>query len=413
MTQPMSSVFEFTLLLIQVFLVGMLVGGLRVILPAIAESEYKLFLSSPILISTIVLAFGFGKAVFNLVAGFLTTSFSYKRILIYGWFVGIPVPFIIAYSSSWVGVSVALTLLGVNQGLNWSITQAAKVQIIKKEHRGHAMGMNEFFGYVGVAFAGVITANLVESFTSKNVLMTFSLVIIFLGLLCTIKMHEKFDSSGSLSKEADIKPMVHSLSSIGHKFLVVSWQNKRLMALCQAGFVEKFIDALVWLFFPIYFLYEGLSIVEVSWVVSCYSFAWGGLQFVTGRLSDVFGRVPLITAGMLISGVGILLILVYSGLIWWGCCSLITGLGMALLYPNLSAAVADEVHLVDTSITLGIYRFWRDLGYAGATLAFAVASYLNPSITMKFIIVSLCMLGSTVLLIKNMRSESKTSARSF
>lgn len=395
-----SHALTFNWLLFQVFLIGMLFGSFRVVLPIIAESEFYLTSTSSILISSVVLAFGCSKAVFNLLAGAIAGSIQHSKILFYGWLVALPIPYFLYYSNSWGWITVALTLLGINQGLNWSITQTAKIEIIKNQHRGHAMGLNEFFGYVGVASAGAITATLAEFLSAKESLVLFIALIIFMGIFTTFKTNENNIYNTSLNKKEKIKLLINKFSELWGQFYYVSWKNKQLMALCQAGFVEKFIDALVWLYFPLYFLSKGLTVIEISLVVGVYSFTWGSLQFFTGKLSDLLNRISVILFGMCISSVGLVLNLILSGLLWWLLCAMITGVGMALLYPNLSAAVTDEVKFSETSTTLGIYRFWRDLGYAGSTIAFVSATFIKSEHSLKIIVVSICMLVSAIILFK-------------
>lgn len=384
----------------------MAAGSVRTVLPIIAESEYHLSNNSLLLITTLVVAFGFFKAVSNVGAGLASDLVGRKKVLVVGWLLGIPAPIILFFSDKWSGVVLSLIFLGINQGLTWSMTQSAKMDIVNHTRRGHAMGLNEFSGYLGVALAGVITAYMAVYLEPKFALFVFMGLVIFLGLtmaIVTVRDVALIDSSpakaGILSSSSTESGGNSGRQTMLGKIYYVSWQNKSLMALCQAGLVEKFVDTLIWIFYPLYLFNNGLSLTEIGWVVACYGVVWGGGQLFSGWISDHVGRWLPIVAGMFVCALGVILNLFNHGLIWWSFCSVITGAGMALLYPNLSAAVADLSSSSIRSSAIGIYRFWRDIGYMVAAIVFGINTLIFEDIVSSFVLVFILMIVSNLIVI--------------
>lgn len=384
----------FLTLLLQVFLVGMLIGTFRTVLPVIAEIEFSVSQNSLLFVTSIVLIFGVIKALSNLAAGISSEVTGRKKILILGWLLAIPIPILLMNVQSWVCIVLALVFLGVNQGLTWSMTQSAKMDITPHSRRGHAMGLNEFSGYVGVALAGFITGIAAEHISPVITISVFSGGVIILGLLnaCVGIRETKFDQN-SQSYSTQTQKKGHQLT-LFELVISVSWEDKKMMAVCQAGLVEKFVDALVWVFFPLYFFQKGFDLAEIGFIVAVYGVVWGGMQLLTGKLSDRVGRGGPIVGGMLLCAFGVVLILAGEGLVYWSACSALIGVGMALLYPNLSAAIADLAHPAYHASTLGIYRFWRDFGYSVAGLFFTLISLTSARVTDGFIMVSVAMTAS-------------------
>lgn len=385
-------------LLVQVFFVGMLIGSVRTVLPVISELDFGLSKNSLSYATTIILAFGLVKALSNISAGFLSDIFGRKKVLLLGWLIALPVPLLLGSFSSWAMIVLALFFLGINQGLAWSMTQSAKIDITNANDRGHAMGLNEFAGYIGVALSGVLTAAVAEVLTPIRTISLFTGIVICLGLitaLFTIRETKKPSNGHQTSNSRDAKGKLLSSFQV---LKLVSWQDKKMMAVCQAGLVEKFVDALIWVFFPIYYYQNGLKLVEIGSVVAVYGVVWGMLQLFTGRLSDKVGRSIPIVIGMIICALGILLTITSSGLLWWTSCSAIIGIGMALLYPNLSAAITDLSHDNYRSSALGIYRFWRDLGYSVAGILFLLMSHISGDVITSFIFVCIAMTASALVL---------------
>ena len=395
--------------LLQVLLVGLTVGMTRTVIPALAESDFGLPKNSFVLLSSFVVAFGLVKATMNFIAGRLSERIGRKQVLMLGWLVALPIPVMIWFAPSWSWVVAATVLLGMNQGLTWSMTQTSKLDITRLEERGLTLGLNEFSGYVGVALAGILTAYMATHFGARQGLLIFGLCVIALALLLTqlwvkdtlpwAKAEAAKHAPGSTQALRPRYPEgVSSNPSTKEIFTLMSWRDKRLMALSQAGLVEKFVDALVWIFYPVFLYQKGVSLPNVGWVIGFYGFVWGGSQLFTGRLSDRIGRHRPNVWGMWICGAGVAAMMLGDGVAWWAASAAVSGFGMALLYPNLSAAVADISHPAWRGSAIGIYRFWRDLGYGIGALGLGLAAHFTGQMQAAFWFVALSMFASGAVL---------------
>ncbi len=395
--------------LLQVLLVGLTVGMTRTVIPALAESDFGVPKNSFVLLSSFVVAFGLVKATMNFIAGRLSERIGRKQVLMLGWLVALPIPVMIWFAPSWSWVVAATVLLGMNQGLTWSMTQTSKLDITRVEERGLTLGLNEFSGYVGVALAGILTAYMATHFGARQGLLIFGLCVIALALLLTqlwvkdtlpwAKAEAAKHAPGSTQALRPRYPEgVSSNPSTKEIFTLMSWRDKRLMALSQAGLVEKFVDALVWIFYPVFLYQKGVSLPNVGWVIGFYGFVWGGSQLFTGRLSDRIGRHRPNVWGMWICGAGVAAMMLGDGVAWWAASAAVSGFGMALLYPNLSAAVADISHPAWRGSAIGIYRFWRDLGYGVGALGLGLAAHFTGQMQAAFWFVALSMFASGALL---------------
>lgn len=398
--------------LLQVLLVGLTIGMMRTVLPALAESDFGVPKTSFLLLTSFVIAFGMVKGVMNFVAGRLSERIGRKRVLLIGWWIALPIPVMIWYAPSWSWIVAATVLLGVNQGLTWSMTQSSKLDITRMQERGLTLGLNEFAGYVGVALAGIFTAWLASILGARISLLLFGLVVILSALILTqLWVREtlpwaKAEASRhkfSVQQKSTLRPRypnnISSQPSTLEVFTLMSWRDKRMFALSQAGMVEKFVDALVWVFYPIYLYQKGLSLTEVGSIVGVYAITWGILQLITGRLSDRIGRHRLNVWGMWICGAGVALMVSGQGTLWWSLSAALSGVGMAMLYPNLSAAVADISHPNWRGSAIGIYRFWRDLGYGIGALGLGLTAHFSGRVEAAYWFVALAMLVSGLILI--------------
>lgn len=396
---------QFAHLLLQVFLVGLTIGMMRTVVPALAEAEYGVPKDSFVLLAAFVLAFGVVKGVLNFVAGRWSERVGRRKVLLVGWLAALPIPVIVWFAPSWNWIVFATVLLGFNQGFCWSMTQTAKLDITRPEERGLTLGLNEFAGYVGVAIAGIITAYLASSLGPRAGLLVFGLVTIgvaIVSLLVGVRETLPWAHAEVAShKQADphrasprYHPGVPANPSTAEVFALVSWTDRRLASLSQAGLVEKFVDALVWVFYPVFLYQRGLSLPEVGWVIGVYGFVWGACQLGTGRLSDRYGRHMPNVWGMWICGAGVAMMLAGEGVAWWSLSAGLSGFGMALLYPNLSAAVADISHPAWRGSAIGIYRFWRDLGYAIGALGLGLAAHFSGHMESAFVFVAASMVVS-------------------
>jgi MFS family permease len=390
-------------LLLQVLLVGMTLGMTRTVVPALAESEFGVPRGSFMLLAAFVVAFGFVKGAMNFIAGRMAERIGRQRVLLVGWLVAVPIPVLVYLAPSWNWIVLATVLLGVNQGLTWSMTQTAKLDLTRADQRGLVIGLNEFAGYVGVAVAGVVTGYAAAMLGPRAGLFWFGAVVIGLAtLLAWLAIAETLPWAHAEVKRHAAEPSAQALRprypmgvserpSTREVFALMSWRDRRMAALCQAGLVEKFVDALVWVFWPVYLHQQGVSLPGIGWIVGIYGFTWGGAQFFTGKLSDRVGRHHLNGGGMWLCGVGVALLPLGTGSLWWGTAAALTGLGMAMLYPNLSAAVADIAHPNWRASAIGIYRFWRDLGYGIGALALGAAAAFGGRIESAFWFVAIAM----------------------
>lgn len=376
---------QFSQQLIQVLFVGLTIGMQRTVVPALAESEFGLVAGSATLLMAFVVSFGFVKGAMNFVSGRLSESVGRRRVLIWGWCIALPIPFIFLYAPSWNWIVAANVLLGINQGFAWSMTVTSKLDIVRHDQRGLATGFNEFAGYSGVALAGLVTGYLASDFDPRMSLFAFGLTIIVLALISALlfsretlpwaQAESAAHKSGTHEGPTPRFPTnVSEHPSTSEIFTLVTYRNRTFSALSQAGCIEKFVDALVWGFFPVYLFAKGVSLIEIGWVVGVYGFVWGGSQLWTGPLSDAVGRKWPIVAGMWICSLGIAATVMVEGVVPWLLTAAATGVGMALLYPTLIAAVGDISHPDWRGSSLGVYRFWRDLGYGiGALLLGVIA----------------------------------------
>ena len=389
--------------LLQVLLVGMTIGMMRNVVPALAETEFGVPRGSFMLLVAFVVAFGFVKGTMNFVAGRLAERIGRRQVLLIGWGVAVPIPVLVYFAPSWGWIVFATVLLGVNQGLTWSMTQTSKLDITRADQRGLVIGLNEFSGYVGVAIAGVVTGYAASVLGPREGLLWFGAAVIGLATLLAwlavaetlpwahaeVKRHAAGVAMSALrprySQGLSERPTTREV------FALMSWKDRRMAALCQAGLVEKFVDALVWVFWPVYLHQQGVSLPGIGWIVGIYGFTWGGAQFFTGKLSDRVGRHRLNVWGMWVCGAGVALLPLGSDSIGWGASAAVTGLGMAMLYPNLSAAVADIAHPSWRASAIGIYRFWRDLGYGIGGLGLGAAAALGGRIEGAFWFVAVAM----------------------
>jgi MFS family permease len=372
----------------QVFLTGLTLGLVRTVVPALAETEFGVARGSALALVAFVLAFGVVKAVMNLVAGRLSERVGRRAVLIAGWALALPVPVMIWAAPGWGWIVAATALLGVNQGMTWSMSQTMTLDLAGPGERGRAMGINEFAGYGGVAVAGVLTGAAATAMGPRVGLLVTGLIVTGLALgLAWLAVRET--RPGGPVGAGDAVPT-------GEVFAAMTWRDRRLVALSQAGLVEKFVDALVWIVLPVWLYAQGVGLTGIGWVTGTYGLVWGVAQFLTGPLSDRVGRYWPTVGGMWICGAGVALFPLGQGMGWWMASAAVTGGGMALLYPNLGAAVADIAAPSWRGTAIGIYRFWRDLGYALGALVLGLS--LGAGAEAAFWVVALAMAASGALL---------------
>ena len=367
---------QFALLVGVNALVGGMVGLERSVLPLVGKQDFGLRSTSTIL--TFVVAFGAAKAVTNLAAGDLAERVGRKRLLVLGWLVAVPVPLLIGLAPSWWFIVAANLLLGVNQGLAWSMTVVMKIDLAGPRRRGLALGLNEAAGYLGVAAAAFATGALAASYAPRTVVWVGAALLIVVGLLISVFAVRDTAAHVALEQHAhgDQVP-AHSLRSA---FTHASLRDPVLRACNQAGLVNNLNDALAWGLAPLYLAAHDASLREIAVVAAAYPVVWGAGQLATGWLSDRTGRKPLITSGMLVQAAAIALLVVGGGSFAPSlAAAILLGVGTALVYPTLIAAVSDASQPRDRARVVGIYRFWRDFGFVlGALIVGLGADATSP-----------------------------------
>ncbi len=385
---------QFLLQAVQVFFVGLMIGMERNVLPVLSRN-FGVQNGSFMYLMAFVVSFGFVKGILNFVAGRLSERIGRKNVLLLGWIAAIPIPFMILYAPDWGWIVAANVFLGINQGFAWSMTVTSKVDITRAEQRGFATGVNEFAGYAAVGLGGLATGYLAVLYGPRTALFGFTLAVIAVAAtiaLLFIRETLPWAKAESMEHEAGMytgsQPRfprdVSAHPGTWEIFTLVSFRHPTLNALCQAGITNKIADALLWVLFPIFLREHGLNLIQIGWVTAIYGLVWGASQLLTGALSDIIGRKIPIVAGLWILGSGILSVPLVHGIIAWSIDSVVMGIGMALLYPNLIASVADISHPNWRSSALGTYRYWRDTGYAIGALALGWAADWGHGIVTAF-----------------------------
>ena len=365
---------QFALLVGVNALVGGMIGQERTVLPLLAHRVFGLTAFTATL--TFILAFGAVKAVTNFFAGTLSDRIGRKPVLVAGWLIGLPVPLLLIWAPTWSWVVVANMLLGVNQGLTWSTTVIMKIDLVGPERRGLAMGFNEAAGYGAVAFTALATGLIAERSGLRPEPFFLGIAYAGLGLALSVlfvrETHGHAHHEASQHAERDVA--YHDQLSTREVFALTSFRERALSACSQAGLVNNLNDGLAWGIFPIYFAEAGVSITRIGILAAVYPAVWGVGQLVTGALSDRYGRKALIAGGMFTQAVAIGWIAGTSGFVPWMLGAAVLGVGTAMVYPTLLAAIGDVAHPRWRARAVGVYRLWRDAGFAlGALLAGVIA----------------------------------------
>lgn len=368
---------QFALLVLVNAFVGGMVGIERTVVPLIGSEEFGI--ASTTVIVSFIISFGVVKAFANLVSGQLADLWGRKRVLVLGWLVGLPVPFMIVWAPSWEWVVAANVLLGINQGLAWSMTVIMKVDLVGPRSRGLAVGLNEFAGYLAVGVTAFLTGYLASRYGLRPAPIYLGIGYAVLGAALSILLVR--DTRDHVRLEAAAHAQQPTSISFREVFALTSFKDRNLFAASQAGLVNNLNDGMSWGILPLFFASFGLGVERIGVLKAIYPTAWGTLQIVTGPLSDRWGRKGLIVAGMWVQAAGLFLTAWTRQFEWWLVGSLLLGLGTAMVYPSLIAAVSDASHPMWRARSLSVYRFWRDLGYAiGALVAGLVAdSYGLPA----------------------------------
>jgi MFS family permease len=392
---------QFLLLVLVNAFVGAMIGLEQTVVPLLGKEEFGL--ESNVLVLSFIASFGVVKAVLNLFAGNLSDRWNRKKVLVLGWLFGIPVPLILLFAPSWNWILFANVLLGVNQGLAWSMTVNMKIDLVGKEKRGLALGLNEFAGYISVALVGFLTGYIAAAYGLKPYPFYLGITFSLLGLLISVLLvrdtskftelelrqekEEQLRREEQQNKQEETAETTNSNLGFRQVFLETSWKNRSLLVASQAGLVNNLIFGVTWGLFTLYFVSFGISVSDTAFLKALHPGIWGFLQLGTGPLSDSIGRKKLIYPGMIIQAVGIWIVLFsegsYFGLITGMC---LLGVGTALVYPTLLAAISDIANPKWRATSLGVYRFWRDLGFVfGAVGIGFIADTFNLSIAIQMV----------------------------
>ncbi len=363
-----ANLAQFTLLVVVNAFVGAMVGMERSILPAIAEQEFQVAARAAIL--SFIVVFGIAKALTNYGAGRLSDRVGRKRILVCGWLVAAPVPFLLMWAPNWNWVLVANLLLGISQGLTWSTTVIMKIDLVGPTERGLAMGFNEFAGYLAVAASALATGWIAAVYGLRPQPFYLGVIFVVVGLALSVLVvrdtthHVSHESASEGGLPADGLPTPREV------FWRTTLLDRNLSSVSQAGLVNNLNDGMAWGLFPLVFATAGLSLDTIGVLAAIYPATWGVAQLATGALSDRTGRKPLIVWGMWVQAAGLGAIALSGGFAGFTLGAVLLGLGTAMVYPTLLAAVGDVAHPTWRASAVGVYRLWRDLGYAlGALLA--------------------------------------------
>jgi|SRR5687768_13405257 len=385
---------QFTLLVIINAFVGGMIGLERSILPQIAEVEFHIAAKTAIL--SFIVVFGITKAFTNYFTGALANKIGRKNLLTIGWLFGIPVPFILMWADSWNWIIAANFLLGINQGLAWSSTVVMKIDLVGEKQRGFAMGLNEFAGYIALAVVAFITGWVAANYGLRPYPFYIGIALSVIGLLLSWLFVR--DTRHHIAAETFSSTQL-KLKNI---FWQTTWKDKNLGSVTQAGLVNNLNDGMAWGIFPILLASKGFTLEKIGMITALYPAVWGLGQLFTGKMADHFSKKKLLFLGMILQGVVLTAFPFANVIAHYIFLSVLLGFGTALVYPTFLATIAENTHPADRAASLGIFRFWRDLGYAaGAVLTGVIADAIGINISIVF--VGLLTLASALIIMFRMR----------
>lgn len=389
---------QFTLLVIINAFVGGMVGLERSILPQIAEQEFAIAAKTAIL--SFIIVFGIVKAITNYFTGALANRIGRKNLLVIGWLFAIPVPFMLMLAPSWNWIIAANVLLGINQGLTWSSTVVMKIDLVGDKQRGFAMGLNEFAGYISVAIVAFLTGWIAAEYGVRPYPFYIGIGLVVLGLFGSIFLIK--DTQHHVAQEST-SSAVPRLKNI---FWETTWKDRNLGSVTQAGLINNLNDGMTWGIFPILLATKHFSLSEIGLITAIYPAVWGLGQLFTGKMADIFPKKSMLFWGMLVQAVALAVMIFANSMFEYIVLSALLGWGTAMVYPTFLATVAEFTHPNDRAKSIGIFRLWRDLGYAiGAILTGIIADLLNLNAAILFIAV----LTFISALIIQVRMKTKTA----
>lgn len=373
-----ANLAQFSLLVAVNALVGGMLGQERTVLPLLAERVFALEAYTAAL--TYILAFGICKAATNYFAGTWSDRFGRKPVLVAGWIIAIPVPLLLIWAPSWGWIVAANVLLGISQGLTWSTTVVMKIDLVGPKQRGLAMGLNEAAGYLAVSATALATGYLAATYGLRPVPFLLGIAFAAIGLGMSVlfiretREYARMEAATHQKRDDGRHEHLDANLTNGQVFVETSFKEPALSSACQAGMVNNLNDGLAWGLFPILFLTAGLSLSEIGILAALYPAVWGLAQLGTGALSDRWGRKWLIVSGMIVQAVGLTMVAAFDSFTWWAVAAILLGLGTAMVYPTLLAAIGDVAYPTWRARAVGTYRLWRDGGFAvGAIVAGVLA----------------------------------------
>lgn len=389
---------QFTLLVVINGFVGGMVGLERSILPQIAEQEFAIAARTAIL--SFIVVFGITKAITNYYTGTLANRFGRKNLLVTGWIVGLPVPFMLMFAPDWNWIIAANVLLGINQGLTWSSTVVMKIDLVGEKKRGLAMGINESAGYISVALVAFLTGWIAGEYGLRPYPFVIGIVLVILGLLLSILFIK------DTRQHVDLETTTSSIPRLKNIFRETTWTNKNLGSVTQAGLINNLNDGMAWGIFPILLATKGFSLPQIGIVTAIYPAVWGIGQLVTGKLSDILCKKDLLYTGMMLQAIALVALLWAQSMFHFIALSSLLGWGTAMVYPTFLASIAENTHPLDRAKSIGIFRLWRDLGYAiGAILTGIIADLISINASILFI--GILTLGSSLIIQNRMSCMDK------
>jgi MFS family permease len=387
---------QFFLLVIINAFVGGMVGLERTILPEIAETEFEMAAKTAIL--SFIVVFGIVKAITNYYTGALANRFGRKKLLTLGWLIAVPIPFILIYAPSWSWIIFANILLGINQGLTWSSTVVMKIDLVGERNRGLAMGLNESAGYLAVGGVAFLTGWIAAEYGVRPYPFYLGILFVLIGLMASWLLVR--DTVHHVNKETSTS----ELPELKNVFWQTTWKHRNLGSISQAGLVNNLNDGMVWGLLPILLATKNFDLEQIGKIVALYPIVWGLGQLFTGKLADHLNKKSMLFWGMLLQGIVLWLMIPASSFSHFAVLSIALGAGTALVYPTFLAAIADYAHPRQRAESIGVFRLWRDLGYAvGALLTGIFADTLG--INWAIGVIGFLTIVSSVIILVRMQSS--------
>ncbi len=399
-----ENLHQFMLLVLVNAFVGGMVGLERSILPRIAEVEFHIAARTAIF--SFIIVFGIVKAITNYFTGAWSNKLGRKNLLTIGWLVAIPIPFMLMYADSWNWIIAANVLLGVNQGLTWSSTVIMKIDLVGEKERGFAMGINEFAGYLAVAIVAFLTGWIASEYGLRPYPFYIGIALAFSGLLVSWVLIK--DTRHHIAAEETTS----KVPRLGNIFWETTWKNTNLGSVTQAGLINNMNDGMAWGLLPILLATKGFSIAQIGIVTAVYPAVWGLGQLLTGKMADIFCKKDMLFAGMLLQALALVGLLRAAAFSHFIILSAILGVGTAIVYPTFLATVAENTHPSDRANSVGVFRLWRDLGYAiGALLTGVIADTLGMNASI--LVIGLLTFTSAWIIFFRMNCRNKQLAGKY